>query len=602
MDDLDSSKPKLPSIIGLEGIADPATKRFALAVKEILEIYTGTRPQVSDLDSVLTKRDLYTYNLASFVVNGQVITNPTPSGNIIGNAGSSNGSGSGAVIDLTPPGAPLGLLATGTKLAVLLEWNAPLTEVAYTEVVRASINDIGQAILLGTTTATVYADIIGATNVTNYYWIRFVSTANIKGAYNAIAGTVATTGKIGTNDLISVDGAKIIDATILNAKIANVSADKITTGTIAVGQAIQVGAAANRIFIDGNGIIRSGGMLDYLNGNGFYLRATAGSAQVSFGNATNYIGFNGTNISIDTPNFKILDDALTFNGSGTFSGNLAAATGTFSGALEAATGTFSGNLQAATGTFNGTLLAGVLDLNSAIGETHIFELANSGATVIAPTGKSTMRVTLYGGAGGGAGGGNPGPEAFNGSGGGGGGGGVDSSSYTQSNITAGTVYKIIVGAGGLGGYGAPQGANAQGGNGSNGSASTLSLNASGAVLITSQGAFGGLSGADYPQYISGGVGGNGTSAQAKGGSGGSGSSFRFRGFGGTGGVGTSITGGAGGLGGNIQTAGAAGKRGADGKVIVEFFNPNSVVLQTQYSNLKAQLAAQFGYVNTGGAA
>jgi hypothetical protein len=317
-----SEAPKIPAIIGIEGITDPATKRVLQAVKEILEIRMGQRPRTSGMDTAVTFRDLYKYNIASFTVNGQTVTNESPETDVLPiNPGFSSD-------DSVIPGAPLGLIASGTKLSVLLEWNAGATKIAYTEIYRSEDDNLGNAVLIGTTTATIYADILNEAGLTRYYWIRFANPVGIFGDYNAIVGTVATTGGIGSSDIISVDGAKIIDATILNAKIANVSADKIVTGTLQATQVINVGAAANRIFIDGQGIIRSGGMLSYLNGSGFYMRAVSGTAHVSFGNATNYIGFNGADLAIQTPNFQLTNSSLTFNGSGTFAGNLVAVNGT----------------------------------------------------------------------------------------------------------------------------------------------------------------------------------------------------------------------------------------------------------------------------------
>lgn len=79
--------------------------------------------------------------------------------------------------------------------------------------------------------------------------------------------------------------------------------------------------------------------------------------------AENILGTHGwINLAEGTFNYgngKLVWDGstLTINGSGTFSGNLNAATGTFKGSLQAATGTFAGSLSAATGSFSGTITA-----------------------------------------------------------------------------------------------------------------------------------------------------------------------------------------------------------------------------------------------------
>ena len=329
MDDLNSPEPLLPSITSLDGITDPVVKKALQAIKEALEVRLGQRPRASVYDKALTLRDMYRYNLASFTVNGQQIINPQPDNSMVSPVGGSGGEETPepVVIDTSIPSALMGLVATGTKLAVLLEWTKGTTK-GYTEIHRSGVNDIGTAVLIGTSDATLHGDIIGQTGVTFFYWIRFVSTANIVGPFNSLNGTTATTGQIGSNDLISVDGAKIIDATILNAKILTVDASKIRTGQLLATESIQVGESLTRLFIQGTGIIRSAGMLDYLNGSGFHLRALSGTAQFSVGNGTNYIGFDGNNIVIQTPNFQLTNSSLTFNGSGTFAGNLSAVNGT----------------------------------------------------------------------------------------------------------------------------------------------------------------------------------------------------------------------------------------------------------------------------------
>lgn len=91
--------------------------------------------------------------------------------------------------------------------------------------------------------------------------------------------------------------AFIADASINNAKIGSLAADKITTGTLAAGRIATNSITADKI--------------------------------------------NGTNLQVVN---------------GTFSGSLQAATGTFTGALSAATGTFSGRLTA--GTLDPSVFAG----------------------------------------------------------------------------------------------------------------------------------------------------------------------------------------------------------------------------------------------------
>jgi predicted phage tail protein len=64
---------------------------------------------------------------------------------------------------------------------------------AHAEIWAADSNDLGLAVLIGTTSATIFTHNIGG-SATRYYWIRYVNTRDVKGPYNAVAGTAGTTG------------------------------------------------------------------------------------------------------------------------------------------------------------------------------------------------------------------------------------------------------------------------------------------------------------------------------------------------------------------------------------------------------------------------
>lgn len=129
-----------------------------------------------------------------------------------------------------------------------------------------------------------------------------------------------------------------------------------------------------------------------------------------------------------------------------FDGYLLGAGGTFTGNLQAANGTFVGELQAATGTFGGRLMAGVLDLGSLTG---ITEYRSSPGTYYftLSADESMIRYQLIAG-GGGGGSGHGGEWATNAGGGGGGGAGQ----YRTGTITLspGAQIRVIVGSGGAG--------------------------------------------------------------------------------------------------------------------------------------------------------
>lgn len=95
--------------------------------------------------------------------------------------------------DFTVPPQPTNFTATGLFAMVQLQWDRPTyRNHSYTEIWRSSTNVIGNAVLVATTDASIYADSIG-TSATRYYWVRFVSQANIKGPFNSVNGTQAST-------------------------------------------------------------------------------------------------------------------------------------------------------------------------------------------------------------------------------------------------------------------------------------------------------------------------------------------------------------------------------------------------------------------------
>jgi hypothetical protein len=96
--------------------------------------------------------------------------------------------------DLTPPPKPLNAEATGLFAMVQVEWAGmdAYRNHAYAEIWRAEANVIGDAVLIGTSDSAFYVDSLG-TSATRYYWVRFVSKANIKGPFQGVDGMVATT-------------------------------------------------------------------------------------------------------------------------------------------------------------------------------------------------------------------------------------------------------------------------------------------------------------------------------------------------------------------------------------------------------------------------
>lgn len=95
--------------------------------------------------------------------------------------------------NLTKPPKVTGLTANGALASIFVSWHNPsFSNYAYTELWRADIDDIGQAVLIASTAVESYTDNVGSA-ATKYYWARAVSDQGVKGDFNAASGTKGTT-------------------------------------------------------------------------------------------------------------------------------------------------------------------------------------------------------------------------------------------------------------------------------------------------------------------------------------------------------------------------------------------------------------------------
>lgn len=164
------------------------------AIKGSLDVREG---RLGDpLDQFVSLREMKALGL---VADGSTsVTSVGGSGRlpVIGTGGTGFGPGSNdETADLTPPPQPTGLTAVATLTNVFLSWNgAAYSNHAYTQVWRSETNVLGSAVMVGTTIGSLYSDPVRE-NTTYYYWIRFVSMADVIGPYNATNGTQVTTGQ-----------------------------------------------------------------------------------------------------------------------------------------------------------------------------------------------------------------------------------------------------------------------------------------------------------------------------------------------------------------------------------------------------------------------
>ena len=355
----------------------------------------------------------------------------------------------------------------------------------------------------------------------------------------------------------TIDNAKIASATITNAKIADatITAAKITDATITSAKIADAAITSAKI---GSAAITSAKIANSIQSDNY----SAGSAGWII-NKTGTAEFENAIVR-----------GTIYGTAGTFSGSITGATGNFSGTLSGA------NITGATGSFTGILQAGTIDVSQLVGSTSTY--VSSGTYYpTCPAGFTKMRVTLVGGGGGGG-------SYY---GGGGGGGGITVSTF---DVTPGTTFTVVVGAGGgagsgggttyVSGYASAGGGTAGSYNsgGSGGSGTTSGSNGGNFYSYQYPGYYDGKS--NTTVYYTGYTGGTGGSAGANFGAGGVGGNSEL----GTNGSNGSNYGGGGG--GAIVSR--TGGTGGSGYASVEFFNPNGVIIRSDWNTLISALNRQ----------
>ncbi len=245
---------------------------FARAVKEALEVRLGRRGQ--GLDAMVTFRDLDKVQMVQGDGRGGVaaLRPPPPIGD-----------GYDPALDTTPPPAPTGVKVSGAVRNIILEWDGPPSTYrnpAYVEIWRSSTNNLNDAAQIGQSGSTMYVDNVGEGQA-RYYWVRYVSQANVTGPWSAAGNAGAqgatsldvsyTLGLLTSNGFgdpasqspfvqldapVTINGVevpagtylhqawvangtitrlKVADAAIDDAKVANLSAAKLTAGDGTIG-------------------------------------------------------------------------------------------------------------------------------------------------------------------------------------------------------------------------------------------------------------------------------------------------------------------------------------------------------------------------------
>ncbi len=96
--------------------------------------------------------------------------------------------------NLTTPPKVTDMRADGALASIIISWRNPVfPNYSHTELWRASVDDVGQAVKIQETPVQSYVDMVGSGS-TKFYWARAVSTSGVRGDFNASAGTKGATG------------------------------------------------------------------------------------------------------------------------------------------------------------------------------------------------------------------------------------------------------------------------------------------------------------------------------------------------------------------------------------------------------------------------
>jgi hypothetical protein len=207
--------------------------------------------------------------------------------------------------------------------------------------------------------------------------------------------------------IVYIDTARIQDGSIANAKIGNLSADKITSGFISVDRITANSITAAKINSNGLSIYSADGQTLLFNagsatpisysqvgGTKPPTDAISASARTVLsgggGFAAGSLDWNSSGIRTSGSGIGFTQNgiaAYNANGNVTFSLNATTGAAYFAGTLDAASGTFGGSLSAATGTFSGSLTA------DAINAVNTINIANQAVTI--PSSSYTTSASTF---------------------------------------------------------------------------------------------------------------------------------------------------------------------------------------------------------------
>ena len=149
--------------------------------------------------------------------------------------------------DLSVPPAVTNLVASGAFQNIILTFDYPAYgNHAFTRIFRANVNDFTKATVIASAGGKVWADLVGG-GQTFYYWAANVSTSDIQGPVNAVAGTKGTT-KTDPNAILDILAGQILDSYLsqsLMSRIALIDGPEWANGTVAARIKAEADARVN---------------------------------------------------------------------------------------------------------------------------------------------------------------------------------------------------------------------------------------------------------------------------------------------------------------------------------------------------------------------
>jgi hypothetical protein len=200
-------------------------------IKMLLDVREGRAGD--SLDANVTYRDLVSLGLAKDPAGQVIYTGQNASSGIPVRPFGVDADGYDPTADLTPPPAPVNVEALGSIGVVFLSWSVPqYRNHSYAEIWRSGVNDLGTATLIGTASSQGFIDSPGD-NLARYYWIRFVSRADVRGPYSQ--ESVSAAASIDPAVLVSAIQGQVSESSLsqsLSSRIQRIEGDVNSVSSI----------------------------------------------------------------------------------------------------------------------------------------------------------------------------------------------------------------------------------------------------------------------------------------------------------------------------------------------------------------------------------